>query len=375
MKRDVDARVEEARGAFEPAWDDARAEAVRAGMPLRRRRRVRRRVVVVGVAACVVALFVWGAGREAVQVEPLPHSRVARVERQAGFERWRISEGGARFDVRPGQGRRVTVRAGDFEVTVLGTRFLVALEGPRVRVAVERGVVRVTGPGVERLLGAGEEAWFSAVAQRAAEGVTEAEAVAGAHEAAQTPPDEVVEPASAERSPGEASGKASEKRPSRRRPHHRAGDDGETWQTLARSGDFARAWQTLQEAGPPRDEPAELLLAADVARLARHPSEAVAPLRRILTAHPRDARAPLAAFTLGRVLLDDLGRPREAAQAFAEAQRLAPQTSLAEDAWAREVEALFHAQSPDARRRAEAFEARYPKSARLRAVRRFGGLE
>jgi transmembrane sensor len=127
--------------------------------------------------------------------------------------------------------------------------------------------------------------------------------------------------------------------------------------------------------GPaPRDEPAELLLAADVARLSRHPEEALAPLGRILEAHAADPRAPLAAFTLGRVLLDDLGRPREAAAAFERSRALAPAAPLAEDAFARQVEALSRAQSADARALAGAFERQYPASPRLRAVRRFGGL-
>ncbi|HEX2657351.1 MAG TPA: tetratricopeptide repeat protein, partial [Polyangia bacterium] len=89
----------------------------------------------------------------------------------------------------------------------------------------------------------------------------------------------------------------------------------------------------------PTDDPGELLAAADGARRARRPAAAVASLRRLVDHHPGDPRAPSAAFTLGWVLLTDLDRPREAAQAFAEAERIAPRGTLAEDAAARVVEA------------------------------------
>jgi hypothetical protein len=65
----------------------------------------------------------------------------------------------------------------------------------------------------------------------------------------------------------------------------------------------------------------------------------VAPLRRLVERNPKDPRAPAAAFTLGWVLLTDLGRAREAASAFAEAERISPRGALAEDAAARVAEA------------------------------------
>ena len=95
-----------------------------------------------------------------------------------------------------------------------------------------------------------------------------------------------------------------------------------------------------------------------------------------MEAHSDDPRAALAAFTLGRVLLDELGRPREAQDAFSRARSLAPAAPLAEDALAREVEAASRA-GDVARARALAveYEVAYPAGTRLRAVRRHGGLE
>lgn len=149
------------------------------------------------------------------------------------------------------------------------------------------------------------------------------------------------------------------------------------WRALAQQQDFSAAYDALR-AGPTdvKDEPRDLLLASDVARLSRHPEEAVAPLRRVLRDHRGDARAPIAAFTLGRVLLQDLKRPGEAADAFAEARALDPNGSLAEDAHAREVEAAAAAgDTARARARAVEYVARYPNGVRVGSVKRLGGLE
>jgi transmembrane sensor len=125
-----------------------------------------------------------------------------------------------------------------------------------------------------------------------------------------------------------------------------------------------------------RNTPADLMLAADVARLSGHSGQAVGPLQQVVSQHAGDPRAPLAAFTLGRVLLDELGRPGQAAGAFAKARRLAPGGALAQDALAREVESLAKAgQAVAARERALEYVQSYPNGLRIQSVRRYGGLE
>ncbi len=163
----------------------------------------------------------------------------------------------------------------------------------------------------------------------------------------------------------------------------------ESWQALAREGQFEQAYSLAY--GPPATAsgthrappllrerevgPGELLLLADVARLSRHPADAVAPLSRLLREQPADPRAPLAAFTLGRVLLDELGRPREAAQSFLRVQELDPDGPLSQDALAREVEAWSRAgEGASARTRALHYLQKYPSGRRLRSVRHFGEL-
>jgi tetratricopeptide (TPR) repeat protein len=130
--------------------------------------------------------------------------------------------------------------------------------------------------------------------------------------------------------------------------------------------------------GPTRAKPdAEALLrAADTARRAGSPEAAVPYYRRLLRTFPSDERAPVAAFTLGRILLTQLDRAAEAADAFATSRRLAPTGALAEDAWAREVEAAARAgEAERARGLARTYLARHGDGPRAAAVRRAGGLE
>jgi TolA-binding protein len=118
------------------------------------------------------------------------------------------------------------------------------------------------------------------------------------------------------------------------------------------------------------EDPAALLQAADHARRSRHPEAAVAPLRRLIERYPKDLRAPSAAFTLGWVLLTDLGRAREAAAAFTEAERRAPRGLLAEDAAVRVAEAWQKA--GDSRRAAQAarhYEQMYPSGRYITLMR------
>src|SRR5262249_7654927 len=145
------------------------------------------------------------------------------------------------------------------------------------------------------------------------------------------------------------------------------------WRELARDGDYDRAYRAVDRV---QDRAEDLLVVADVMRLSHHPEEAVAPLRKVIAEHASDPRAPLAAFTLGRVLLDEPARPREAADAFADCQRLAPDGALAEDALAREVEAWSSAgDAVAAKLLAERYVRKYPDGHKLRSVRKLGGLE
>ncbi|MDF2696317.1 MAG: hypothetical protein K0S65_4700 [Labilithrix sp.] len=255
-----------------------------------------------------------------------------------------LEAGAARFDVKPNFSRPFRVRAGPVTVEVLGTAFTVSREGGKITTTVEHGHVRVER-GDERVdLHAGNTFTLA----------------------------EASEPPAAPPAPAMPSGSA------RSTPVTAAPPSPvESWATLAREGEFDRAYEVMRKTpGPHREDPGELLLEADVARLSGHHGEAIAPLQRIVDGHPRDARAPLAAFTLGRVLLEEVGRPNDAADAFARARALAPDGPLAEDALAREVEAWWRFGDTDrAHARAVEYVRLHPSGTKLKSVRRFGGLD
>ncbi len=120
-----------------------------------------------------------------------------------------------------------------------------------------------------------------------------------------------------------------------------------------------------------RDEVAPLLRAADDARAAGHPESALDPLRRVIAEHPSDSRTGLAAFTLGRVL-DELDRPKEAADAFATAR--AHGGPMAADALGREVVARSHAgEKSRAIELGNEYLRLYPRGDRAREVQRVAG--
>ncbi len=239
-----------------------------------------------------------------------------------------VVSGSARFDVVPNHARTFEVHAGDVCVRVLGTAFVVERSGNGARVTVERGRVRVSWPGGEATLGVGEGGEFPPVVTAAA-------------------PEQSAVPV--------------ESLPVAPR----------VWRDLARRGQYAQAFAALRQTpNDVRDEPQDLLLAADVARLSSHPAQAVGPLRKVSSLYPKDPRAPVAAFTLGRVLLDDLGRASDAAGAFALAERLGPSGPLAGDALAREVEALKRSgQMAQARSVAQKYVTLHPDGRHAAALR------
>jgi len=416
------------RGAVVPAWSEARAERLLTGVGrLRRRRRVQRVVGSGVVSLAVVGLFLLrglqtepaetlaSAGRglsepaapasakadspvqahatgatEQLSQLPLPlkladgsHVRslaqgaaVSVESNQADQIQLRLDAGGARFDVIPNTRRMFTVRAGSVEVAVLGTVFDVEREQGRVRVSVSRGKVRVrTAPGHAALnetaiVKAGESVWFDEHPEAAAVG-------------GNVPPEESA-PLAEPRAPAQttsAKTRAGKHAAHASKPSLAAREETRdlppkaAWRSLSQSGDYDGAYRLLQQSTV-EDDSGALLDAADAARLSGHPQAAVTYLRKVLDQHRQTPVAPLAAFTLGRVLLERLGQPSEAADAFATARKLAPFGSLAQDALAREVEAWSKAGYPDqAYRRAREYVERYPQGRRLRAVQLYGGLQ
>jgi transmembrane sensor len=356
--------VEAGRSHVDVSWDDDHTALAAAALRERRRVRARRtRIMVVTVGICVAGLtgvltnqlaaryfgqggtqvvrFADGSSAQAMDAK----SDLVVAAAAPNNVELELRRGAGRFRVTPDASRRFAVRAGPVLVEVRGTEFSVERLAGRTHVIVTRGRVHVTSPSETAEVGAGQERWF-AEAERAAPPVVA--------------PD-VDEPVDVPVTP-KAQRRVDSKRERR-------------WRMLASQGQFDEAYGWMRQSADVRDEAEELLLAADVARLAGHPNEALPYLEQVFAHHPGDPRVVLARFTLGRILMDDLGRPAEAAEAFAAARRKNPDGPLAEDALAREVQALFKAGNTElVRTRAQEFMRRYPTSKRVELVRRYGGL-
>ncbi|MEM9068909.1 MAG: FecR domain-containing protein [Myxococcota bacterium] len=245
------------------------------------------------------------------RVTPLvPGTRVHVQDVSEGRVEVGLDSGGARFEVTPGQDRRFVVQAGDVSVVVLGTVFEVhRSEDQGTRVQVDRGVVRVEWASGHQILRRGQGGAF--------------------------PPVEEVASVETTRT----------RTRSRARPR---------WRRLAEDGDYEAAFAELDNVRSAE----ELWLAADVARRAGHPADAVPYLEQLLRRFPRGRRAQNAAFTLGRVL-SGLGRPAEAADAYDKA--ISGGGRLAESALFRRAQALQSAgRTSEARQSAERYQQRYP---------------
>ncbi len=285
------------------------ATAIALGLALRHARPA----VPVSVASSASArTLVLDDGSEVASTEG---TAVQLIEQTPERTTVRLRSGAAQFRIRHNIRRVFTVDAGPIQIEDLGTAFGVDHQtGGRVHVVVFEGRVAVlsVASGVRVELRAGDDRVFPITTETSEKAL-----------AADEPP----------KAPEQASARA-----------------------MAFVGaSHGQARSRILE------DPAALLLAADQARRSRHPQMAVAPLRRLIDRYPKDPRTPGAAFTLGWVLLTDLARPHQAAEAFADAERSAPHGPLAEDAAARVAEAWQKA--GDSRRAAEAarhYETLYP---------------
>lgn len=279
-----------------------------------------------------------------------------------------VDADGARLDLQRGRVRldvvhrdeatRWSVHAGPFVVDVVGTRFSVAWD-PQTRafeLQMEEGRVELEGPTQERRpVVAGETLRLAVPDERAPMAELElpvegAPVVQGV--------EALAEPAAP--SPGAEPRTA----PGRR-------EAGIDWRRLAREGrhrDAVRAadWDRILATG----DPADLITLGDAARFAGMSEKAAAAYQAVRVRHPHDARAPQAAFFLGRLAVAR-GEHAAAARFFEAAAREAPEGPFAALAEGRRIEA--HAAAGDAaaaRRTARAYLERWPEGAHAAAARR-----
>ncbi len=207
----------------------------------------------------------------------------------------RQTAGSLAYDVTPRPGRMFVVRVADARVEVLGTAFRIDLSQQAIHVAVTRGRVRVVRGNSSAELAAGEEVTLASPAPAG-----EAERGPQA-ESRPTPSADAPVP-----SPVASS------------------EDGPSKAPASPSAHFA--------VGAPAA--AELFLRADQARQAGDSASALRHLRELLRTHPKDGRATLARFTIGR-LESARGNALAAAEAFESCGSALSGEAIAEAALAR----------------------------------------
>jgi transmembrane sensor len=260
-----------------------------------------------------------------------PRSRVEVRNRTASALKLVLARGRIACDVTHREGRSFIVAAGGVEVRVVGTRFSVANEaaegGSRVEVRVERGVVEVRGAGQDAAVVHVEagHSWSQVTKTEALGAPAPSEPVVAPEPEAQP------EPAAPAAPPG--------------RPH------------------------VAPRTSRPAADARELFEQARGQWRAGKIEDAARSYQVLLAAHPRDPRAGLAAFELGRLRMDRLDDLPGAVQALEQAVALAPGAELREDALARLVaaSAAAHDHARCARAR-ERYLTEYPSGVHHRTV-------
>ncbi|HWA74641.1 MAG TPA: FecR domain-containing protein [Polyangiaceae bacterium] len=244
-----------------------------------------------------------------------------------------LRKGRGTFDVKPGGPRHWRIETSLVLVEVVGTRFIVQRTDEQTRVNVERGSVVVRGDrvpdGVQKLA-AGQTLVVTPALRAATSSLAPALGAPAQGESTHV----VALP--------------------------REGGVREAAKPAALSPDLA-----------PAARPVDLLQAADEQRRRGDMRGAIQTLRAaVVSAEP--SRRAIAAFTLGKLLLDATGQASEAERAFRTCLRLSPPSSVAEDALARLVEAQARAGRTDAAlTTARQYEQRYPSGRRLADVQRW----
>ncbi len=224
-----------------------------------------------------------------------------------------LARGRVRFDVRPRGPRAWSIDCGLAVVRVVGTSFALERSPERLHIEVFHGLVRVEGervPGHARLLAAGETLDVTA---------------------ADVPP------------ANEPTLPAAPAAPERPAPRPLRVARPEPWRALAARREFGAAYDALGPGGAEsraRTASADDLLAlGEVAHRSHHYAEAAGLYERFVGEHADHPEAAMVGFTLGRLQLDQLAAPRDAAHTLDRARRGAVPRYLLEDVLARLVEA------------------------------------
>jgi len=275
------------------------------------------------------------------RIELQPFASVTIAAAEPLEQRVEVTRGSVGFHVVHDPSRRFVVGLGAVEIVDVGTEFMVAREGENgelVRVSVESGDVEVrVGSQAPRPLHAGESL---------------------------TTPQPVVAPPRPEPSaappPESSSGVRSIEITS---PLEKDKPEPDMAPTAAVAAATGRAVESTRAKS--------LLAEATAARQAGDPAGEAQALDTLRKRFPHDPRAPIAAFELGILRMDQLGNPRGALETLRAAIVESPGASFREDAEARIVRLLDQLDdAPGCRAARDAFVARYPASVHAASVQR-----
>ncbi len=250
-------------------------------------------------------------------IDAQPHTFVENISSTSSQVVLALHRGSATFDVAKNPARRFWVMADDVRVEVVGTRFSVRRQPAdphTVEVSVSRGRVLVhTATGTSRTLDPGDQVRTASRAPKATPSLED----------------------NADAKP--------------------------------RVAGHARA-HTKPRATP--KTAAELIERGSMARQSGRIDDALAAYETLLRLYPRDARAALAAFELGRLHMDKRRNLRSAARAFETALRDAPNSVFSEDARARLVQ-IYDRLGPSAQcvRKQRDYIASHPSGRHMRKIR------
>lgn len=265
----------------------------------------------------------------------------------------RLRSGRAEFSVVKNQFDLFRVRVGTVLIDVVGTQFVVEKTNRSIKVDVQEGIVKVHGGSLRKQhLLAGQSITIGHDGSELA--------------VAQAQPEQKVNGTTQRRTEKTSKNVVSSKA---------------RWRLMAQKRNFREAYTSLGSSGLSRETQRavtaeDLFTLADVARLSGHPGQAVAPLEKLVNEFPHDNRAPLAAFTLGRLHLDILGNSDKAIFCFSQTISLGPPPSLKEHSYARLVEAFARSRkSGAAKTAAHEYMRRYPNGQYTHKVRNWARLE
>lgn len=252
------------------------------------------------------------------------HTTLATLPSEPNRFDLELRRGRASFDVAHNPQRQFRVHAGSVTVVVLGTRFSVTRTDGVVQVNVERGKVAVEREGQVTQLTPGQS-WQG---QEAA--IVPPVSTAAPAASALGADGSSVEGPSAEAPSVEAPSVGSNEAPPESAASHQS-----SGASLKPNGAGAAASESELGASPAK----ELFDASREARRVGNSRQAAQLLQQLVGQYPKDPRAGLAAFELGRIRADVLGDTSGAIQAFEQALRLSPNGGFRQDALARLAQA------------------------------------